>query len=131
MKRLLVLFLSLVLLAGSAAADPITSYAEVQNLLLAGAYKVPPFDAILTGTLYGVAPSYTYENTYYLFIMVDSEDVSMWSTEADNFFVVILNAEKVPFELGETITVEGKIVSVYSSPVCPYITPNMINGIQY
>lgn len=131
MKRLFVLFLSLFLIVGSAAADdPVTSYAAVQDRLLTAAYKVPPFDAVLTGTISAVIPSYSFKNTYYLFVMVDPDDVSMWSTEDDNFFVVIVSsdADPFPFNVGETITVEGTVPSVYSSPVCPYIVPKTING---
>ena len=130
MKKFFLLLLAISLLISSAAADPVTSYADVQDRLLAGAYKVPPFDAVLSGTIHAVVPSYSFKNTYYLFVLVDPEDVSMWSTEDDNFFVVIVSsdADPFPFSVGETITVEGTVPSVYSSPVCPYIKPDKING---
>ena len=131
MKRLLAIFLLLALLISStAAADPVTSYADVQEALLAAAYTVKPFDAALSGTVQAVVPSYSFKNTYYLFILVDENDVTMWSTEDDNFFVTMVSSEKdpFPFAVGDSITVEGRISSVYSSPVCPYITPDKING---
>lgn len=128
-RRLFVLFLSL-LLIGSAAADPVASYRSVQESLLAAAYTVQPFDAVLSGAVAAVVPSYSFKNTYYIFVRVDEGDVAMWSTEDDNFFVTMLTSEAdpFPFEVGENITVEGRISPVYSSPVCPYITPEKING---
>ena len=130
MKRFFLLFLAAMLLISCAAADPVTSYREVQDLLLAAAYKVKPFDAVLSGTIHAVVPSYSFKNTYYLFVLVDENDVSMWSTEDDNFFVTMVTSEKdpFPFEVGGNITVEGRVASIYSSPVCPYITPEKING---
>ncbi len=132
MKRLLALFLfvAVLLLALSAAADPVSSYADVQDRLLAAAYKVKPFDAVLSGTLAAIVPSYTFKNCYYLFVMVDLDDVSQWSTEDDNYFVVNVSsdADPLPWEIGGKVTVEGQIVSIYSSPVCPYILPKKING---
>lgn len=131
MKRFLIVFLiAALLLAGSAAADPLSSYADVQRELLEAAYKVKPFNAILSGQIAAVVQSPTFENTYYLFIMVDPDDVAMWSTEDDNYFVTIVSSKKdpFPFSQGDTITVEGQVASIYSSPVCPYITADKING---
>lgn len=129
-RKLLAVLLAALLVAGSAAADPIASYADVQDLLLAAAYKVPPADVILSGTVHAVVPSYSFGDMYYLFVLVDPDDVSMWSTEDDNFFVVALNSEQdpLPFSPGDVITVEGQVISIYSSPVCPYIKPAKING---
>lgn len=130
MKKLFALFLAAMLMTGSAAAAPVTSYREVQNALLAAAYKVKPFEAALTGEIFSIVPSYTFKNTYYLFVIVDPDDVSMWGPEDDDFFVTIINSEKdpFPFSQGDTVTVEGKISSIYSSPVCPYIKAEKING---
>ena len=130
MKKLLFLLLISTMVISTATADPITSYADVQNLLLAAAYKVPPTDVILCGTVHAIVPSYSFSDTYYLFVLVDPGDVSMWSTEDDNFFVVIFSSEQdpLPFTQGDGITVEGQVISVYSSPVCPYIYPKTING---
>lgn len=129
MKRIFILITLLAILCGSAsAAGPVSSYADVQDMLLAAAYKVPPFDAVLTGTIYAMVPSYSSPDIYYLFVMVDPDDVSFWSTEDDNFFVALINTkgDPLPYELGESITVEGQIVSTYSSPVCPYLYPKNI-----
>ena len=128
MKKIFVLFLVLALLASVAAAEPVTSYASVQDLLLAAAYKVKPFDASLTGVVHAVVPSYAFSDGFYLFVLVDPDDVSMWSTEDDNFFVTLVRTDEDPFPyaVGDTITVEGKVSPIYSSPVCPYITSDNI-----
>ena len=130
MKRFLAALLIIALLISCAAADPVASYYDVQKALLAAAYKVKPFDAILSGTVHAIVPSYSFKNTFYLFVMVDENDVALWSTEDDNYFVTMVQSETdpFPFEVGENITVEGQIISTYSSPVCPYITPGKING---
>lgn len=132
MKKLVILFLSVALFlsCSAAAADPLTSYADVQNLLLDAAYKIKPTDAILSGTVADVLHSYTFRNLFYLFVMVDPDDVSMWSTENDNYFVVQVYTDKDPFPFcqGDAVTVEGQVISIYSSPVCPYIKPDKING---
>ena len=54
MKRIFILLLAAALLVSCAAADPVTSYRDVQDLLLAAAYKVKPFDAVLSGTVHAV-----------------------------------------------------------------------------
>lgn len=130
MKRLFILILAALFITVSAAADPVTSYRETQDRLLAGAYKVKPFEAELSGTVRAVVPSYSFNHTYYMFVQVDPDDVSMWSTEDDNFFVVMVSSDKDPFPFneGDPVTVTGTVASVYSSPVCPYITPSLING---
>lgn len=130
MKRFFLLCLAAMLLISCAVADPLSSYRAVQDVLLATAYKVQPFNAVLTGTISAIVPSYSFKNTYYLFVMVDPDDVSMWSTEDDNYFVALVRSDRdpFPFELGETITAEGQIAPIYSSPVCPYIIPEKING---
>ena len=132
MKRFITLFLAcaLILAALPAAAAPMTSYAAVQDQLLAGAYKVAPFDAILSGTVFAVQPSYTFKTSFYVFVAVDPDDVSMWSTEDDNFFVFLIDAgtDQAPYAAGDAVTVEGQVVSIYSSPVCPYIKPAKVNG---
>jgi len=127
-------FLSLVivfsfLFSVSASAEPITSYAEVQDQLLAAAYKVPKQDVILSGIIASIVPSYSFKNTYYLFVMVDDDDVSMWGPEDDNYFVTVLRSEADPlaFDVGDAVTVEGRFFSIYSSPVCPYIDPYKIS----
>ena len=132
MKRFFVLILAcaLVLTVLPASADPLTSYAAVQDQLLAAAYKIAPFDVILSGTVFAVQPSYTFKTTFYVFVAVDPDDVSMWSTEDDNFFVFLIDAgtEQPPYAAGEAVTVEGQVISIYSSPVCPYIKPAKVNG---
>lgn len=127
-KRLLSVFLILMLLTASAAADPLTSYADVQRLLLAAAYKVAPFDVSLSGTVAAVVPSSSFANTWYLFVLVDPDDVAMWSLEDDNFFYTIVSGgqDTCPWEPGDAVTVEGQVVSVYSSPTCPYIAPGQV-----
>lgn len=132
MKRFTALFLAAVLLlvALPASAAPMTSYAAVQDLLLAAAYKIQPADVALSGTVHSVVPSYTFKTTYYIFVAVDPDDVSMWSTEDDNFFVFVLDAgaDPLPVNVGDAVTVEGQVISIYSSPVCPYIKPSKVNG---
>lgn len=132
MKRFLAMILAAVLALAvlPAAAAPLTSYAAVQDLLLAAAYKTPPADVVLSGTVHSVVPSYTFKTTYYIFVAVDPDDVSMWSTEDDNFFVFILDtgADPLLVNVGDAVTVEGQVVSIYSSPVCPYIKPSKVNG---
>lgn len=140
MKRLAAFVLSLllaalVLLPLSAVADDlhVTSYKELQDIILKQAYKLPRMNATLTGELFAIVPSYTFEKTYYLFIMVDPDDVSMWSTEDDNFFVTLFGTDldTFPFAVGDTLTVSGRVAPTYSSPVCPYITCETINGVSY
>lgn len=133
MKKLFVLLLSVVLslaLIVQASADPVSSYAAVQDQLLAAAYKIAPFDVVLSGQIAAIVPSYTFNNAYYLFVLVDPDDVSMWSTEDDNYFVAMVYTDKTPFPFtqGDAITVEGQIISIYSSPVLPYIKTSKING---
>lgn len=130
MKRFLSVLLALLLLAGPVAADPVTSYASVQDKLLTGAYKVQPFDVALSGTVAAVVPSYSFRNTWYLFVLVDPDDVSMWSLEDDNFFYTIVSSDQdaCPWEVGDAIIVEGQVVSVYSSPTCPYVAPGSVSA---
>ena len=130
MKKIISLIAVFVFLfSASAAADPITSYAEVQDKLLAAAYKVPKEDVILSGVVASIVPSYSNKNTYYLFVMVNDDDVSMWSTEDDNYFVTVLRSEDdpLPIVLDDIVTVEGRFISIYSSPICPYIDPYKIS----
>lgn len=115
--------------SAAASTDRITSYRDVQNLLLDAAYKVPRADVCLSGEVVTVIPSYSDNSAYYIFVMVDPDDVSMWSTEDDNFFVAMIYTDNTPqFVQGDQITVEGQVISIYSSPVCPYIKTSKING---
>ena len=128
-KTILALILAIVLsCSASASAEPVSSYLDVQERLLSAAYKVPKFDVALSGTVSDIVHSYTFKDLYYIFVMVDPNDVSMWSTEDDNYFVAdyYLKEDTMPFEVGDSITVEGQVVSIYSSPVCPYIHTSSI-----
>lgn len=133
MKKIFALLLAAVLLLSSAAAaESLTSYADVQNLLLDAAYKVKPVNVQLSGTVVAVVPSYSNSEAFYLFVLVDDEDVTMWSTEDDNYFVAMVysHREVFPFTQGDAVIVEGQLVPLYSSPVCPYIMPSKINGTE-
>lgn len=129
---LLSLIAALLLCASFAVAEPVTSYADVQDALLLAAYKVKPLNVKLSGTVAAVIQSYSNENGFYLFVLVDDEDVSFWSTEDDNYFVAMVYSHRdvFPFVEGDAVTVEGQLVPIYSSPICPYIMPLKINGIE-
>ena len=133
MKKFCLFLLAAAMLITPAAADRFTSYAEVQRILLAPAYKTGNQAVRLSGTVSEVLHSYTFKDMFYMFVLVDPDDVAMWSTEDDNFFVVQVTTDQdpFPFKLGETVTVEGKMTPLYSSPVCPYIIPETINGTTF
>ena len=134
MKKIVLLSLiaALLLCASSAVAEPVASYADIQDALLLAAHKVKPMNVALSGTVAAVVQSYSNKNGFYLFVLVDDEDVSFWSTEDDNYFVAMVYSYRdvFPFAQGDVVTVEGQLVPLYSSPVCPYIMPLKINGME-
>lgn len=113
--------------AFSAAAD---SYADVQRTLQNNApLKIPVSTVVeLSGTIREVFASYTFADEYYLLVAVDEDDVMLWGPEDDNFFLAHYTAEsdQLPFAPGDSITAKGKLASVYSSVVLPYIVADTI-----
>ena len=105
MKKFLAVLLAAAALSVSATAEPVTSYAEIQRALMAAAYKVAPMDAVLSGTVADVVQSLSAGNLFY-----------------------ILVRGLPPFSPGDAVTVEGSVVSLFSSPACPYIVAEKING---
>lgn len=131
MIKFLAVLLAASALSVSAAADPITSYAEIQRALMSAAYKVPPMDAALSGTVADVVQSLSAENLFYIVVRVDDpDDAALWSLEDDNYFIAQLHTGggPPPFSPGDAVTVEGSVVSLFSSPACPYIVAEKING---
>lgn len=124
----LILVILLFVFANTASAD---SYAAIQEKLFKNApIKIPVTTKVeLSGKIWEIFISYTFPDRIYLLVTVDPDDVSMWGPEDDDFFLAQFypeDPENLPFAVGDNITVSGKLASIYSSPVLPYIVADSI-----
>lgn len=130
MKKSIALLLATLILASFIFPASADSYADIQRTLQNNApVKIPVSTVVeLSGTIKEIFNSYTFKDEYYLLVTVDEDDVMMWGPEDDNFFLAHYTADgdQLPFAPGDSITARGKLASVYSSVVLPYIVADTI-----
>lgn len=134
MKKVLIVFLSLLLVCSAAtpaAARTFSSLSELQQYILnhAPADMTGSLHADLEGTITEITWCGTGNHWQLLLKVEDPHAIPPIGSDAPLLIVHFrLHKDSPPFQVGDSITVSGSVNSLYSSVIVPLVLADYING---